>query len=76
MANFDHEIDVSGLHCPMPILRAKKALANMSSGQVLHIIATDPASANDIPSFVRQTGNDLMEASQDSGNYHYLIRKT
>lgn len=76
MANFDREIDVSGLHCPMPILRAKKALADMSPGHVLHIIATDPASANDIPSFAKQAGNELVEARQDGDKYHYLIRKT
>jgi len=76
MADFDKEIDVSGLHCPMPILRAKKALADMTPGQVLHIIATDPASANDIPSFAKQTQNDLVEARQDGDKYHYLIKKT
>lgn len=76
MVDFDQEVDVSGLHCPMPILRAKKALAGMSPGQVLHIIATDPASANDIPSFARQTHNDLVEARQDGDKYHYLIRKS
>jgi tRNA 2-thiouridine synthesizing protein A len=76
MANFDREIDVSGLHCPMPILRAKKALADMSPGQVLHIVATDPASANDIPSFAKQMSHELVEARQDGGQYHYLIRKS
>lgn len=76
MTNFDREIDVSGLHCPMPILRAKKALTDMSPGQVLHIIATDPASANDIPSFAKQAGNALVEAKEEGGKYHFLIRKT
>ena len=51
MANFDYELDACGLNCPLPILRAKKALAAMHAGQILHVVATDPGSVKDIPVF-------------------------
>lgn len=76
MANFDRELDASGLHCPMPALRSKKALDSMKSGEVLHIISTDPASKNDIPSFAKTTRNELLEAREEDGKFHYLIRKS
>lgn len=75
MANFDQELDASGLNCPLPILRAKKTLAGMSSGQVLHIIATDPGSVKDFEAFSKQTGNDLMESREDGGKFYFLIKK-
>lgn len=75
MANFDQELDASGLNCPLPILRAKKTLAGMSSGQVLHIIATDPGSVKDFEAFSKQTGNDLMESREDGGKFFFLIKK-
>ena len=75
MASFDREIDVSGLHCPMPILRAKKVLAGIASGEVLHVIATNLASANDIPSFVKQAGDELVEARREGDTYHYFLGK-
>jgi tRNA 2-thiouridine synthesizing protein A len=56
-----NEIDTSGLTCPLPILRAKRALSDMSSGQVLKVLATDPASVRDFQAFARQTGNELVE---------------
>ncbi len=71
----DQELDTSGLNCPLPILRAKKALAAMESGQVLHIIATDPGSARDFPAFARQTGHELLEASEKGDKFYYLMRK-
>lgn len=76
MANFDRELDASGLHCPMPVLRSKKALDSMKSGEVLHIISTDPASKNDVPSFAKTTRNELLEAREEDGKFHYLIRKS
>lgn len=76
MTTFSKEVDASGLHCPMPVLRSKKALDSMASGEVLHIIATDPASKNDIPSFAKTTRNELVEAREEAGKYHYYIRKT
>ena len=75
MSNFDQELDASGLNCPLPILRAKKTLATMSSGQVLHIIATDPGSVKDFEAFAKQTGNELMESNEDGGKYHFMMKK-
>ena len=75
MADFDQELDASGLNCPLPILRAKKALAGLDAGQVLHIIATDPGSVKDFEAFARQTGNELMESKEDGGKFLFLIKK-
>jgi tRNA 2-thiouridine synthesizing protein A len=75
MAEFDTELDASGLNCPLPILRAKKTLNGMESGQVLHIIATDPGSVKDFDAFAKQTGNELMESKEDGGKFHFLIKK-
>ena len=60
MADFDQELDACGLNCPLPILRAKKSLAALASGQVLRIIATDPGAVKDFESFAKQTGNALL----------------
>jgi len=76
MADFDQELDASGLNCPLPILRAKKALASLSSGQVLHIIATDPGAVKDFEAFSKQTGNELMESREDGGKFYFLIKKS
>lgn len=76
MADFDQELDASGLNCPLPILRAKKTLSSMSSGQVLYIIATDPGSVKDFDSFAKQTGNELMESKEEGGKFHFLIKKS
>jgi tRNA 2-thiouridine synthesizing protein A len=76
MADFDQELDASGLNCPLPILRAKKTLNAMSSGQVLHIIATDPGSVKDFDAFAKQTGNELMESKEEGGKFHFLIKKS
>jgi tRNA 2-thiouridine synthesizing protein A len=75
MANFDQELDASGLNCPLPILRAKKALAAMESGKVLRIIATDPGSVKDFDSFAKQTGNPLLESGEENGKFVFLIKK-
>ncbi len=75
MANFDQELDASGLNCPLPILRAKKSLSGMSAGQVLHIIATDPGSVKDFEAFAKQTGNELMESKEEGGKFYFLIKK-
>jgi tRNA 2-thiouridine synthesizing protein A len=75
MANFDEELDASGLNCPLPILRAKKALGALESGKVLHIIATDPGSVKDFEAFAKQTGNTLMESKEEGGKFHFLIKK-
>jgi tRNA 2-thiouridine synthesizing protein A len=75
MADFDQELDASGLNCPLPILRAKKSLAGLSSGQVLHIIATDPGSVKDFEAFAKQTGNELLESIEEGGKFKFLIKK-
>ena len=75
MANFDQELDASGLNCPLPILRAKKSLAGMSAGQVLHIIATDPGAVKDFEAFAKQTGNELMESKEEGGKFVFLMKK-
>ncbi len=74
--NFDKELDARGLNCPLPILRAKKALKEMQSGQVLKIVATDPGSVKDFQAFSKQTGNDLLSQSEaDKEFVFYLKRK-
>lgn len=72
----DKQLDLSGLNCPLPILRAKKALADMTSGQVLEVIATDPGAPKDFEAFCRQTGNVLLESLvRDDGRFALLIRR-
>lgn len=75
MANFDTELDASGLNCPLPILRAKKALNGMTAGQILHIIATDPGSVKDFEAFAKQTGNELQESREEGGKFYFLMKK-
>ena len=75
MPEFDQELDASGLNCPLPILRAKKTLSGMSSGQVLHIIATDPGSVKDFDAFSKQTGHQLLESKEEGGKFHFMIKK-
>ncbi len=72
----DKEIDTRGLNCPLPILRAKKALADMTSGQVLKILATDPGSVRDFQAFARQSGNELVGQETAGQEFlHYLRRR-
>ena len=73
--NFDQEIDVCGLNCPLPILRAKKALAKMDKGQVLHVIATDPGAIKDFESFSKQTGDELLESREEGGKLYFVLKK-
>ena len=75
MAEFDQELDACGLNCPLPILRAKKALSGMDSGKVLQIIATDPGSVKDFEAFSKQTGNALLDSNEDGEKFYFLIRK-
>ncbi len=70
------ELDTRGLNCPLPILKAKKALSEMSSGQVLKVVATDPGSVRDFQAFARQTGNELIEQSSTGEEFlHFLKRR-
>ena len=69
------EIDTRGLNCPLPILKAKKALADMASGELLRVVSTDPGSTRDFQAFARQTGNELLEQSQDKADYIHFLRR-
>lgn len=75
MADFDQELDASGLNCPLPILRAKKSLASMESGQVLRVVATDPGAVKDFEAFSKQTGNPLLESSEEGGKFCFRLQK-
>lgn len=75
MSDFDDELDASGLNCPLPILRAKKALNGMDADRVLHIIATDPGSVKDFEAFAKQTGNELLESTEEGGKFHFYMKK-
>ena len=72
---FDKVEDASGLHCPLPILRAKKALAGMPSGSVLKLIATDSGSVRDFQAFARQTGNELLAQEENAGVWVHLLKR-
>jgi len=73
---FDKDLDARGLSCPLPILRAKKALNDMKGGQVLRIVTTDPGSVKDFSAFAQQTGNELLSTTQNDKEFEfYLMRK-
>ncbi|HXZ93256.1 MAG TPA: sulfurtransferase TusA family protein [Burkholderiales bacterium] len=73
--NFDKELDARGLNCPLPILRAKKSLTEMQSGQVLKILATDPGSVKDFQAFAKQTGNELLEHSAANKEFTFFMKR-
>ena len=73
--NTDKEIDTSGLNCPLPILKAKKALTELQSGQTLKVIATDPGSWRDFEAFARQTGNELVSQEKTEANFVYVLKR-
>jgi tRNA 2-thiouridine synthesizing protein A len=75
MMSFDQELDVRNLGCPLPILRTKKSLAAMTSGQLLKVVATDKGSVKDMQAFANQTGNELLSSSEANGEFVFLIRK-
>ena len=72
---FDKELDARGLNCPLPILKAKKALAEMTSGQILRVMATDPGSVRDFQAFARQTGNDLVGQSENDKEFTFFMKR-
>lgn len=72
---FQADVDARELKCPFPILQAKKALAKLESGQVLRIVATDPASVRDFQVFTQQTGNELLASQEENAEYTFLIRR-
>jgi tRNA 2-thiouridine synthesizing protein A len=71
----DKEIDTKGMHCPLPILKAKKALSEMISGQTLKVVATDAGSVRDFQAFAKQTGNELLEQHSGAGEYIHVLRR-
>jgi tRNA 2-thiouridine synthesizing protein A len=73
--NFDKELDARGLNCPLPILRAKKALNDMLSGQVLKSVATDPGSVKDFQAFSKQTGNDLLQQAAAEKEFTFFLKR-
>ena len=73
--DFQKELDTRGLNCPLPILKAKKALADMHSGEVLKVLATDPGSLRDFQAFARQTGNELVEQSNANDEFVHFLRR-
>lgn len=72
---FNKDLDVKGLNCPLPILRAKKALTDMASGQVLRVVATDPGSVKDFAAFCKQTGNPLLSSVETASDFTFMISK-
>lgn len=73
--HYDVELDVRGLNCPLPILRAKKSLATLESGTILRVLATDPGAPADFEHFCRQTGNVLLHSGQEDGCFVLAIRR-
>jgi tRNA 2-thiouridine synthesizing protein A len=73
--NFDKELDARGLNCPLPILRAKKALGEMTSGQTLRILSTDPGSVKDFAAFSKQTGNELLSSAENNKEFEFYIKR-
>jgi len=71
----DREVDARGLNCPLPILRTKKALNDMASGQVLRVLATDPGSVRDFEAFAKQTGNQLLQFAEQDGVFLFLVKR-
>jgi tRNA 2-thiouridine synthesizing protein A len=72
---FDKEIDARGLNCPLPILKAKKALSELASGQVLRVVSTDAGSVRDFQAFAKQTGNELLEQATAGADFIHLMRR-
>ena len=72
----DHTLDTKGLNCPLPILKARKALKEVPPGGTLEVLSTDPGSVADFQAFCRQTGNELLESSNDDSVYRFLIKHT
>ena len=75
MPNYDKELDTSGLTCPMPVMKCKKALQSLSGGQVLHLLATDPGTLADIPALIKKLGGEILESGEQEGKIHFYIKK-
>lgn len=75
MMQYDQEVDACGLRCPLPILKAKKALAQMASGDILRVLATDPGSLRDFQLFAKQTGNEFLSYHQEGEQFEYYLKR-
>ncbi len=75
MDKADHELDTSGLSCPLPVLKLKQSLRHMAAGEVLHVIATDRGTVHDFAAFSKQTGHELIESREREEKFHYWFRK-
>ncbi len=73
--NIDVEIDTRGLNCPLPILKAKKALSGMQSGQVLKVVSTDTGSVRDFAAFAKQTGNELLSQTTEGSDFVHILKR-
>ena len=73
--DFDKELDTRGLNCPLPILRTKKALSDLASGQVLKVVATDPGAVKDFQAFSKQTGHELLQHGEANREFTFFMRK-
>ena len=73
--DFDKELDARGLSCPLPILKTKKSLNELTSGQVLKVVATDPGSVKDMQAFASQTGNPLLSSAEENKTYVFYLKK-
>jgi TusA-related sulfurtransferase len=73
--NFDQELDTRGLNCPLPILKTKKALATLQSGQVIRVVSTDPGSVRDFAAFAKQTGNELLSQETLGSDFIHVLKR-
>lgn len=75
MSDFNQELDATGLNCPLPILRCKKAMNAMQAGEIIRVIATDPGAMKDFEAYCKQTGHELLSSADDGGKFTFLIKK-
>ncbi len=75
MLQHDREVDARGLNCPLPILRTKKTLNDMASGQILRVVSTDPGSVRDFLAFAKQTGNELVGHGEQDGEFWFVLKR-
>ncbi len=73
--HIDQELDTRGLNCPLPILKAKKALTTMQSGQILKVVATDTGSLRDFAAFAKQTGNELLSQTTEGSDFIHILKR-
>ncbi|RZD15700.1 MAG: sulfurtransferase TusA family protein [Candidatus Acididesulfobacter guangdongensis] len=73
--NISKTLDASGLSCPMPIVKTKKEIDSLSSGQILEVISTDPGSKNDMTAWCKRTGNELVESAEQGGKFQFYVKK-